>query len=686
MTAPGNHSASSFQSVSLRVLGAAVLGACAWPLLRAGLQLLPFPLRFLCAWGLFTFGPGVAVAGLLIRPLDPLRRAAIVLGVGSAAAPVLINLLGRLHAVEAFPFLSAAFSAGGLALWLSRTDINHGPGWRTDLVAALVLVLFALSLGAVVFWNRLDVSDGVVLYGDYDTADLGYYAAEASEASHTVPPTASYYSGHKLNAAYFPHLVPGMINRFTGVPILHIYYRFAWPTFLALSALTGFVLVRTLASRATAVLAVVLILVGGDFSYLAAWFLPHADPNWDFVLWPTNFLSPTMEVLHFSTWGPSLPLFFTVLVAIVWGLRNRSWGWLIVASFLLAILFEFKPFAYVVTMAALGGAMVLSPGDWPVRRRLAGVIGLSVLLAAPFLWSAVTLEESDRRSRLLLDLFLLPQRMLIKLDLTHVFTETAARWAPAASMQKPLLLLMATVLFLMGGIGVRWIGAPGVWRAIRQRGGDDAAGWHVLGWAVIAGVAIPFMLATEPYVDTLQFHITGLYILWMFAAVALTNLARADPLKGAIAVVVTLALALPSSLHFLSRKWHDAEREPRVSMTREERAIAEYLRAFDPETTVVLHDRPLSPSLTTIVAARRIVLGWDVRYSAVGGEERLNDINRFYGSADRDPDAAFETLRRYHVTHVIVREDRDRVHPVVLERLRLLLRLPDVSLYAVPPP
>jgi len=100
----------------------------------------------------------------------------------------------------------------------------------------------------------------------------------------------------------------------------------------------------------------------------------------------------------------------------------------------------------------------------------------------------------------------------------------------------------------------------------------------------------------------------------------------------------------------------------------------------------VLHDRPLSPSLTTIVAARRIVLGWDVRYSAVGGEERLNDINRFYGSADRDPDAAFETLRRYHVTHVIVREDRDRVHPVVLERLRLLLRLPDVSLYAVPPP
>ena len=59
----------------------------------------------------------------------------------------------------------------------------------------------ALSLGAVVFWHRLDLSGGaVVLYGDYDTSDIGYYAAQAAEASHTVPPTAR-TPGHKLNAA-----------------------------------------------------------------------------------------------------------------------------------------------------------------------------------------------------------------------------------------------------------------------------------------------------------------------------------------------------------------------------------------------------------------------------------------------------------------------------------------------------
>ena len=58
------------------------------------------------------------------------------------------------------------------------------------------------------------------------------------------------------------------------------------------------------------------------------------------------------------------------------------------------------------------------------------------------------------------------------------------------------------------------------------------------------------------------------------------------------------------------------------------------------------NDRLLSPSLMTIVAERRIVLGWDVKYSAVGGEDRLRDINAFYASAGGNADAALETLRR----------------------------------------
>jgi hypothetical protein len=246
-------------------------------------------------------------------------------------------------------------------------------------------------------------------------------------------------------------------------------------------------------------------------------------------------------------------------------------------------------------------------------------------------------------------------------------------------------VLLATVVFLLVGIGVRWLSVPAMWRAIRAKGGGDEAAWRLLAWTAVAGVAVPFVLTTDPYVDTLQFYLAGLYVMWIFTAYWLVEFARRHPTAGPIAVAAAIVAAFPSSGHYLAWKWTEQQRAPRVALTRAELAIAERLRDYDPETTVVLHDRPLSPSLTTIVSARRIVLGWDVRYSAVGGEERLREVNRFYNSATvPEPGPAFEVLRKYHVTHVIVREPDDHVHPAVLAHLRAVLEQPGVVLYQVP--
>ncbi len=678
------------RSLAVRLTAGACLGALAWPVLDAALPWMPEAVRFLVGWLLFTFGPGVAIAGAVGRSLDSLRRVIVVLGAGSAATAVTINLLGRADLIPAFPYLAAACAGAGLAAWSPRPrsgGADEPPRTaRGDAVACAGLILLAAIIGAIVFWHRLEVTrDGIQVFGDYDSADMSYYAAVASEASHTVPPTASYYSGHKLNAAYYPHLVLAMINRFCDVPILSIFFRYAWPTFVILGSLTAFTLVRALASRVTAVLAVAFIVLGSDFSYLAAWFLPHDTHDWDYLLWPTNFLSPTMQVQHFSTWSPSLPVFFTAVFAIVRSLQTRAIGWTLLSGLLIGILFEFKPFAYIVLMAGLSAATVFARGDWPARRRYVATIALGILFSLSSLWSAATIAPEDRRSRLVLEPFLLVKRMLIKTDLTGAFQEAAARVMPIASLRTATVLAMATVVFLAIGIGVRWLGARGVWRAIRAAGHDgDTASWRLLAWVVVAGIAIPFVIATEPYVDTLQFYLTGLYILWIFAAAALAGFAARRPRAGAIAMAAALVLAFPSSGHYLAWKWTEQQRRPRVELTRSEVSVARYLRFFDPQSTVVLHDRPLAPSLTTIVAARRIVLGWDVRYSAVGGQERLDDVDRFYSSVDEGPEVAFEVLRKYRVTHVIVRIPDDRVHPAVLARLKPILTFPDVVLYEVP--
>ena len=68
----------------------------------------------------------------------------------------------------------------------------------------------------------------------------------------------------------------------------------------------------------------------------------------------------------------------------------------------------------------------------------------------------------------------------------------------------------------------------------------------------------------------------------------------------------------------------------------------------------------------------------------MGSAQRVRDVDRFFTSDKRNPADALETLQRYGVTHVVVRNDRDRVHPDVLARLTPLLSFPDVTLYAAP--
>ena len=380
--------------VVLRCALGAVLGAIAWLVLSRLLPHVPLPLRFAIASLAFTWGPGAVVGARLTRDLPAIDRAIVMLGLGSAVAPVIVDLLGRMHWLAAFPFVATAMTGAGIALWPSRSRKAAEPISWADVACCAILVALACGLGAIVFWHRLMPDDGgLLLYGNYDSFDLSFYAVWAAEATHTVPPTASYYAGHALNAAYYPQFVPAMVHEFADVPLLSVYFRYAWPAALSLGALAAFALTRTLAPRGAALLAAILMLSAGDFSYLAAWWLPHEGGQWDFLLWPTNFLSPTMEVLYFNTWAQSLPVFFTTLYAIVQALRMRSRGWTLAGACLLAALFQFKVFAFAVLVAGLSGAAVFSWRDRDALRRLAAIVVGGILLALPFLYSVAALQR-----------------------------------------------------------------------------------------------------------------------------------------------------------------------------------------------------------------------------------------------------------------------------------------------------
>lgn len=647
----------------------------AWGVLRG---VCPEVVRFSFALLLFTFGAGALLTVRLMSAASLLEWVGLSAGVGTAVAPIIAELLARMGLGAAFPYIASALA--GLAVVLRRGAPGHSRSTResrVDLFLAAGVVSLALTLGGIVFAHRLVATpSSVMVYGDYDSVDLSYYAAITSELSHTVPPQAPFYAGHPLNYSWYPHLLLAEVHRFGDVPVLSMYFRLAWPAFLAVGALVGFLFVRHLAGRAVAALGITLLLIGGDFSYLAAWFLSPSTYLWDFLLWPTNFLAATMEVLHFSTWTPSLPVFFAGLYAVRRRETDGQTGWLLLAALCFGSLLQFKTFAFAILMAGLVAAAVMPVVSRRGRKDFAALALLSAAIAAPFLYR-IAMLYAESRSRLKFDFALLPRLTLDKTDLAGWAHAVAARVAPAGPVQAAVLLILATMVFLAGGLGMRWIGIPGVWRAVSRR--DAGSTWALLGWSVVAGVLVPFVLVTEPYHDTLQFYQTALFLLWIFSARALAGIGSRGVRAAAIALVI--AGAVPSSIHYVREKAGDGPNHLLASLSSGELRIARQLRRTNPATTVVLHDAPAAPSLIAIESERRTVLSW-ARY-VTGSGARQRDVERFFDSAAADPAAALETLRRYGVTHVVVRS-RNNVHPAVLARLRELLRTPDAILFEVP--
>jgi len=658
-----------------------VLGATAWLLLALLLPLVPVWLRFGLALLTFTVGAGSLGAGFLVVDRPPLEQAIVLCALGVGLAPLGADVLGRIGLVALCPYVAC----GGAGLFVARLAKKSGSAANPvsdDAKWAAIPVAIALATGALVFQHRLlSNADGIVVFGDYDTVDLSYYAGITAELTHRVPPMAPFYSGHPLNYSWYPQLLLALVHRFAAVPTLDIYFRLAWPALLAIAAAAAFVFVRSIASTGVALVASTLLLVGGDFSYVFVRLLDPQTYLFDWLLWPTNFLAPTMEVLHFSTWTPSLPVLFAGLYAVARAERGpRANAWLVVGALSFALLVQFKPFAFAVLMAAVAASTIAVRGGLASRRSFAMLFGLTLLFAVPFLYQVASLY-SESRSHLKVDYFLLQRTMLDKLALSARVHAAVARIAESGPWHTALVLLIATVLFFAGGLGVRWIGVPRVVRTADPRSTERPI-WRLLAWTVIAGIAIPFVIVTQPYHDTLQFYQTGLYILWIFAARAIVDWGGGRAVRTAAIVTMAIAAAIPSSIHYIAEKHGDGPNHPRVQLTRSEVAVTDYLRTADPERTVVLHDRPLEPSLFVINGERRAVLAWAPYVT--GSEVRRVEVDRFFASAAREPQIALDILQRYNVTHVVVRPDRDRVNASVLARLKPVLAFPDVVLYEVP--
>jgi len=657
----------------MRLILGAGFAELGWFAFDATAAFWPVWLRFVVGSVVLIGGPGAAATFWLTteRPLG--ARLVLAGSLGLAVAPLVAHLVGLVGLTAFVPWIAALLLGVAVAGWPAASTRVRPP--RASRAAFAATTVIALSLAATTYTHRLaETPQQTTIYGEYDAFDLTYYAAIAAELSHTVPPESPFRAGRALVHSYYPHLAMAVVHRFADVPMLDLYFRFAWPLFLVLAGLTCFLWVEQLAGAIAALMASVLLVAGSNLSYLAAWFFRPS--GWDDVLWSTNFLSPGAESLYFNNWTPALCVVFASLYALDAGLRTRRRGWLIVAAAGIALTLLAKPFATVLLLGALVMTAILPGSSARARRDLLVTAGLALAMALPYLVFIVG-GRGDAQVSFGLALFPLPQLMFDRLEIWDPFLTWLGAWGVPEGWQPALGGALAFPVFFVGALGPLLVALPGLWRALRYPQPDPM--WRMLAWSVVGAIVAPVIVASTPYHETMQIHQFAIYLLPAFVGRALVGLTR--PWVRAGVIVAVFVVSWPSMGHFVYRKWTDTNR-PFASVSADEAALASVLRRLDPDGTRVLHRDPSQPNLVMILGERRSVLSWS-RYERNVTAERLL-IEAFFG-AGTTGDQARDTLAQFTPTHVIEYRGRDDIPEAVMPRLRLVFESREVRLWAVRP-
>jgi len=292
-------------------------------------------------------------------------------------------------------------------------------------------------------------------------------------------------------------------------------------------------------------------------------------------------------------------------------------------------------------------------------------------------------NQAEHRGAVIdLEYLTLVRRMLFKADLTLPLETFVHRFS--SDPDYLILLTLATLFFLIGGLGARCLGLLAMCRAAIGR--DALRYWSPLAWIVILGVVMPFFISINPFPNSIQTYMLGMFALWPFAVSVIWPSGATPSLRRWIATGAMVLLAVPATAHYVMAAHNAKFGTPLLTLDAGDAQVIRYLGRTNPRTTMILHSNTLWPSMYAVEASRRVVLAW----SSYVGEDSpdvdalAGDIAAFFGSPSQVGTDDPGLLKRQGVTHVIERTATDRIHPGILSQLRLLTGTAEIRLYEVP--
>jgi hypothetical protein len=525
---------------------------------------------FVVAVIFLAYVPGKLLLIALRRTLTPLEDVTLACVLGLVASGLVYWLMMFAH--QGRFYLVWPLTAAGVCVWLlsskrksllsnsaSLEPLSQGNARRLHDRSALVLAgvlalgLIALAFLPLYYTNFTWQPDGTMRV--YPVADVLFHLAIANELTHTVPPQAPLFAGHPLSYHYGMDLAVAMFARATGLNTRDLTVRFVPTLFVGLSMLSVFCFSRNwLRSGYFGALVVFLVFFGADFSFIPGLLLGEKGD------WSLRYFSAPAVVSLFFT-NPILPglgVLFAGLFCLDCYVRERSKAWLLLTALLFVALIEVKMLIAAQLMSSLALAavvylVVFSHAD------LLKIAGSTAIAAIPLLSWVLLKNKSGAQIVTKFEPWLYVSHAMQTLGLGNWFSGPLG------------FVFVALPIYLLGCLGLRVIGVPGILTAIlRPKSGGGVR--FLLGIFVVVGVVIALTCSFTPAGWTFRYNpisstflVQSEYVAWIFAVEVFQTLYKWALTRGiypafaAGGIMATAAgLSLPATVqHFVV--WRDPD-------------------------------------------------------------------------------------------------------------------------------
>jgi hypothetical protein len=492
-----------------------------------------------------------------------------------------------------------------------------GPSLRGALPAVAVLVVL---LGATQYRANRVGADGSFLLDVGEHIDTAVHVGVTWELLAGYPPQVPGLAGVPMRYHVGSHLPRAAAARWARIHPYDALSRFdvtLWGIALVLALRAA---AHALGLGAAAVRLAGFLPLAADLSFVPGLLL-HAE-HWAMKL-GGNFLE---AVFYANSISPAMAAVLVALVALKRARDGEGRGWLVIAGVLGAGAGFLKAFTGAQLLLALGIA-------WIARRsRWLALVALPVGAAVAFL-ALDSIGPSAGEG--------------VQVAFVAFAPTNPARIAFGLPEARGLALALSGVAWLVLSLGLRAVGVPGAWRALR--GGDEPLA--TLGALALVGWPIAFFLsvtADPAYDESFYFLQASGLALWLFAAPALAAVAQRSRVAGSALLIVCL---LPTAELVVRRAARAPEHIPAPTV----RAMAALRAASCPGDVVLTRPGVALVPPVVVLAGRRVPLAnyipyWRQFTTPEFLARREADVWAFFRA--RDAATAIDAARRLGARYV----------------------------------